>query len=41
MNYDINTVIRVAEQELNYLEKATNSQLDSKVGNAGSAHYTK
>ena len=41
MNYDINTVIRVAEQELNYLEKATNSQLDSKFGNAGSANYTK
>lgn len=35
------TVIKVAEAELDYREKASNSNLDSKSGNAGSANYTK
>lgn len=34
-------VIDVAEAEVGYLEKASNSNLDSKTGNAGSANYTK
>lgn len=41
MSYDINLVLRVAEQELNYLEKATAAQLDDKTANAGSGNYTK
>ncbi len=34
-------VIKVAEGEVGYLEKASNADLDSKTGNAGSANYTK
>lgn len=34
-------VIRIAEAEVGYLEKRSNSQLDSKTGNAGSVNYTK
>jgi len=34
-------VINVAKNEVGYLEKASNSSLDSKTGNAGSANYTK
>lgn len=34
-------VISVAENEEGYLEKASNSNLDSKTGNPGSANYTK
>lgn len=34
-------VIKVAEAEVGYLEKASNSNLDSKTGNAGSKNYTK
>lgn len=41
MSYDINLVIQVAEQELNYLEKATLANLDDKTANAGSGNYTK
>lgn len=37
----IEKVIRVAENEVGYLEKASNSQLDSKTANAGTANYTK
>lgn len=37
----IEKVISVAEAEIGYLEKKTNSDLDSKTGNAGSANYTK
>lgn len=37
----INKVISVAEGEVGYLEKRSNSQLDSKTANAGSANYTK
>ena len=34
-------VIKVAEAEVGYLEKKSNSQLDSKTGNAGRNNYTK
>lgn len=35
------TVIRIAQGELGYAEKATNSQLQDKKANAGSGNYTK
>lgn len=41
MAYDRQKVIDIALDEVGYLEKATNSNLDSKTGNAGSANYTK
>lgn len=34
-------VIDIALNEVGYVEKATNSNLDSKTGNAGSGNYTK
>ena len=34
-------VVEIASQEIGYLEKASNSQLDDKTANAGSANYTK
>jgi hypothetical protein len=34
-------VIALAKQELGYCEKASNYNLDSKTGNAGSNNYTK
>lgn len=34
-------VIRLAENEIGYLEKASNGDLDSKTGNAGTNNYTK
>lgn len=37
----IDKVINIAANEVGYLEKASNSNLDSKTGNAGSANYTK
>ena len=37
----IHKVISIAQNEVGYLEKASNSDLDSKTGNAGSANYTK
>ena len=37
----IDKLIAVAEAEIGYLEKKSNSNLDSKTGNAGSANYTK
>lgn len=37
----LNKVIALAKQEVGYLEKASNAQLDSKTGNAGTANYTK
>lgn len=40
-NDAINKVIGIAKAEVGYLEKASNSQLDSKTSNAGSANYTK
>lgn len=38
---DLNTVIQVAENEVGYLEKKSNSQLDHKTANAGKNNYTK
>lgn len=34
-------IVRVAQGEIGYMEKATNSQLDSKTSNPGDANYTK
>ena len=34
-------VLNIAKAEVGYLEKRSNSQLDSKTGNAGSSNYTK
>lgn len=34
-------VLKIAEAEIGYLEKKSNSQLDSKTANAGSKNYTK
>lgn len=34
-------VLKVAEGEIGYLEKASNSQLDDKTANAGNKNYTK
>ena len=34
-------VINIATSELGYLEKRSNSNLDSKTANAGSGNYTK
>lgn len=39
-NY-VHKLIEVAEAEVGYLEKASNSNLDSKTGNAGSGNWTK
>lgn len=41
MPYDVNKVIEIAEAEIGYLEKKSNSQLDDKTANAGSKNYTK
>lgn len=38
---DVNKVIKIANDEVGYLEKKTNSQLYSKTANVGSANYTK
>ena len=37
----INKVLSIAKAEVGYLEKASNSSLDSKTANAGSNNYTK
>lgn len=37
----IDKLIQIAKNETGYLEKASNSQLDSKTANAGSANFTK
>lgn len=41
MAYDKQKVIDIAQAEVGYLEKETNSNLDSKTGNAGDENYTK
>lgn len=38
---ELEKIIEVAKAEINYLEKKSNSQLDSKTGNAGYNNYTK
>ena len=40
-NLTSDLVINIAKAEVGYLEKKSNSQLDSKTANAGSANYTK
>lgn len=39
--YDVNELLRIADDEVGYLEKASNASLDSKTANAGSNNYTK
>lgn len=39
--YDKQKVLNIALSEVGYLEKASNSNLDSKTGNAGKKNYTK
>lgn len=39
--FDRKRVIRLALDQVGYLEKRNNSQLDDKIANAGSANYTK
>ncbi|MBQ8707830.1 MAG: CHAP domain-containing protein [Succinivibrionaceae bacterium] len=41
MSYDPKKVIQVAEAEVGYLEKKSNSKLDDKTANAGDKNYTK
>ena len=41
MAYYAKTIIDLAEQEVGYLEKASNANLDDKTANAGSGNYTK
>ena len=41
MGYDKKKVIDIALAEVNYVEKETNAQLDSKTANAGDGNYTK
>lgn len=41
MSKNIDKVIDIALAEVGYLEKASNSQLDSKTANAGSGNWTK
>lgn len=41
MRFDPKKVISVALNEVGYLEKGTNANLDSRTGNAGSKNYTK
>ena len=41
MSYDKQKVINIALAEVGYLEKASNSQLDSKTANVGNRNYTK
>ena len=35
------TVITLAQEQIGYLEKKSNAQLDHKTANAGSKNYTK
>lgn len=41
MAYTASKLIKIAEAEIGYLEKETNSNLDSKTANAGDENYTK
>ena len=41
MGYNVEKVLEIAEGEVGYLEKASNSQLDDKTANAGRNNYTK
>lgn len=39
--YDVNKLLSIANNEVGYLEKASNSQLDDKTANAGDKNFTK
>lgn len=41
MAYTVENLLKIAQNELGYYEKASNSNLDSKTGNAGSNNWTK
>ena len=41
INQHVQKLLNIADAELGYIEKRTNSQLDSKTANAGSNNYTK
>lgn len=41
MSCNVEKVITISKSEIGYLEKASNSQLDSKTANAGKNNYTK
>lgn len=41
MGYTVSKLIAIAETEVGYLEKKSNTNLDSKTGNAGNKNYTK
>lgn len=41
MSYTVKKLLDIAKAEVGYLEKKTNSQLDSKTANAGYGNYTK
>lgn len=41
MNCYVENLIKIAKDEIGYLEKESNSQLDSKTANAGNKNYTK
>ena len=41
MNCYVENLIKIAKDEVGYLEKASNSNLDSKTANAGGNNYTK
>ena len=41
MSYDVNAVLKIAEAQLGYLQKKSNSNLNDKTNNAGSNNYTK
>ena len=37
----INNIVAIAQNEVGYLEKASNSSLDSKTANPGKGNFTK
>ena len=41
MSYNINTVLKIAQNEIGYLEKNDDRSLDSKAANAGNGNFTK
>mgnify|MGYP006988862096 CR=1 FL=1 len=41
MEYTVENLLKIAQNEIGYYEKASNSNLDSKTANAGSNNWTK
>ena len=41
MGYTAKQLVSIAEAEIGYHEKASNSNLDSKTANSGNKNYTK